>query len=129
LEAGLLFRRLVAAPVAVALLLLSAVATPALADPSVGILPAAGAQADTFTVAGTGIQPGMALDINFTSPEGTVFTTAALNQVVVVDGDGNFSFPFVPTTEFVGASFGTWTAQVCVSGTDTCVQGGFDINA
>jgi protein involved in polysaccharide export with SLBB domain len=122
-------RRLVAAPIAVALLLLSVVATPALADPTVGILPAAGAQSDTFTVAGTGLQPGIALDINFTSPEGTVFSTVALNQVVVVDPDGNFSFAFVPTTEFVGSSLGTWTAQVCVAGTDTCVQGGFDINA
>ncbi len=123
------FRCLVAAPVGVALLLLSVVATPALADPSVGIVPAAGSQIETFTVSGSGLTPGMALDINFSSPEGTVFTTAALNQVVVVDGDGNFAFPFVPTMEFTGASLGTWTAQVCVSGTDGCVQGGFDINA
>jgi hypothetical protein len=123
------FRRLIAAPVAVTLLLLSVVATPALADHPVGILPAAGAQADTFTIGGTGLQPGIALDINFTSPEGKVFSTVALNQVVVVDGDGNFSFEFVPTNEFVDASLGTWTAQVCVSGTDACVQGGFDINA
>ena len=121
--------RLVAPPIAVALPCLSAIATPALADPSVGILPAAGGQTDTFTVAGAGLQPGLALDINFTSPEGNVFSTAALNQVVVIDADGNFSFEFVPATEFVGASLGTWMAQVCVSGTDTCVQGGFDINA
>jgi len=117
-----------AAPVAAALLLLS-IAAPAAADPSVGILPAAGSQSDTFTVGGSGIDPGTALDINFTSPGGTVFSTANLNQVVVVDADGNFSFPFVPTTEFVGESLGTWTAQVCVSGTNTCVSGGFDIGS
>jgi hypothetical protein len=114
-----------AAPI-VAATLLVALAMPAAAQ-SVSISPAAGAQSDTFTVGGSGQTPGLALDINFTSPGGTVFSTAALNQVVVVDGDGNFGFDFVPTSEFQGESLGTWTAQVCVSGTDGCVQGTFDI--
>ena len=121
------FRRFAAPFVATALLL--TVAVPAFADPSVSISPAAGAQADTFTVAGNGLDAGLALDINFSSPSGTVFSTANLNQVVVVDGDGNFSFGFVPTSEFQGESLGTWTAQVCVSGTNGCVQTTFDIGA
>ena len=94
---------------------------------SVGITPGAGSQSDTFTVGGAGLPAGLALDINFTSPGGTVFSTSSQNQVVVVDGDGNFGFDFVPTSEFQGESLGTWTAQVCVSGTDGCVQGTFDI--
>ena len=49
------------------------------------IAPGYGGQNDTFTVSGANITPGLALDINFTSPGGTVFSTAALNQVVVVD--------------------------------------------
>jgi protein involved in polysaccharide export with SLBB domain len=115
-----------AAPI-VAATLLVAVAMPASAQSSVSIAPAAGGQSDTFTVGGAGLPAGLALDINFTSPGGTVFSTAAQNQVVVVDGDGNFAFGFVPTSEFQGESLGTWTAQVCVSGTDGCVQGTFDI--
>ena len=114
-----------AAPI-VAATLLVALAMPASAQ-SVGITPGAGSQADTFTVGGAGLPAGLALDINFTSPGGTVFSTSSQNQVVVVDGDGNFGFDFVPTSEFQGESLGTWTAQVCVSGTDGCVQGTFDI--
>lgn len=123
----LLLRRIVAPCVAAALFL--AVAVPTLADPGVSIAPATGAQSDTFTVGGSGLPAGLALDINFSSPAGTVFSTAAQNQVVVVDADGNFSFAFIPTSEFQGESLGTWTAQVCVSGTDGCVQGTFDIGA
>jgi len=55
---------------------------------------------------------------------GTAWTTVAKSTL---DGDGNFGFDFVPTSEFQGESLGTWTAQVCVSGTDGCVQGTFDI--
>jgi hypothetical protein len=117
-----------AAPVAAAVLLI-VLAVPGFADPSVGIVPASGSQTDTYTVGGSGIQPGLALDINFSSPGGTVFSTAALNQPVATDGDGNFSFGFVPATEFQGESLGTWTAQVCVSGTDSCVSGTFIIGA
>jgi hypothetical protein len=123
-----MFLRRLAAPLAAAALLLT-VAVPAMADPGVSITPAADAQADTFTVGGTGLPAGLALDINFASPAGTVFSTSTLNQVVVVDADGNFNFGFVPTSEFQGESLGTWTAQVCVSGTDGCVQGTFDIGA
>ncbi len=112
----------------ISLALLFAVAMPASAQESVGITPANGGQSDTFTIAGTGLPAGLALDINFTSPDGTVFSTAALNQVVVVDGDGNFSFDFVPANEFQGERLGAWTAQVCVSGTDNCVQGTFGIS-
>jgi hypothetical protein len=122
----LLLRRF-AAPI-VAAILLVALAMPAAAqESSVSIAPATGSQSDTFTVGGAGLPAGLALDINFTSPGGTVFSTAAQNQVVVVDGDGNFGFDFIPTSEFQGESLGTWTAQVCVSGTDGCVQGTFDI--
>jgi hypothetical protein len=117
--------RRIAVPIVAAFLLI-AFAIPASAQ-SVGITPGAGSQSDTFTVGGAGLPAGLALDINFTSPAGTVFSTSALNQVVVVDGDGNFGFDFVPTSEFQGESLGTWTAQVCVSGTDGCVQGTFEI--
>lgn len=91
------------------------------------IYPAAGSQADTYTIQGTELPPGLAIDIHFMSPGGNVFSTAALNQVVVVDGDGNFAFQFVPTDEFQGESLGTWGTQVCTSGTDDCVQTTFDI--
>jgi hypothetical protein len=119
-----MLRRLSAPIVAAALLV--ALAIPASAQ-SVTIAPGAGTQNDTFTVGGAGLPAGLALDINFTSPGGTVFSTAALEQVVVVDADGNFGFEFVPTSEFQGENLGTWSAQVCVAGTDGCVQGTFDI--
>ena len=45
----------------------------------------------------------------------------------MVDDAGNFGFDFIPTSEFQGESLGTWTAQVCASGTDGCVQGTFTI--
>lgn len=109
-----------AAPIAAAALLLGA-ARPASAQ-SVTIAPVPAAQTDTVTVAGDGLMPGLALDINFVSPAGTVFSTALLNQVVVVDSDGTFSFSFLPTEQFQGESFGDWTTQVCASGTNDCVQ-------
>jgi hypothetical protein len=93
----------------------------------VTIAPASGSQSDTYTIQGSGLSAGTALDINFKSPDGTVFSTAALNQVVVVDPDGNFIFQFVPTDEFSGESLGTWSAQVCTAGTDDCAQTTFGI--
>lgn len=93
----------------------------------VTIAPASGSQSDTYTIQGLGLPAGLALDISFVSPDGTVFSTAALNQVVVVDGDGSFTFQFVPTNEFTGSSLGTWTAQVCTSGTNDCAQTTFGI--
>ena len=122
-----LIRRFAAPIVGATLLVALAMPASAAQESSVSIAPAAGSQSDTFTVGGAGLPAGLALDINFTSPGGTVFSTAAQNQVVVVDGDGNFGFDFVPSSEFQGESLGTWTAQVCVSGTDGCVQGTFDI--
>ena len=122
----MLVLRRVAVPCVAAALFLAA-AVPTFADPAGQHFACGRAQADTFTVGGSGLPAGLALDINFSSPAGTVFSTTAQNQVVVVDADGNFSFAFVPTTEFQGESLGTWTAQVCVSGTDGCVQGAFDI--
>ena len=91
------------------------------------IYPAAGSQVDTYTIEGNELPPGLALDIHFMSPDGNVFSTANLNQVVVVDPDGNFSFQFVPTDEFQGESLGTWGTQVCTAGTDDCVQTSLDI--
>lgn len=125
----LLLRRLTVPFVATALLFAVALPASAQSQTHIGISPGAGAQSDTFTVGGSGLPAGLALDINFSSPGGTVFSTATQNQVVVVDGDGNFSFDFVPTSEFQGESLGTWTAQVCVSGTDGCAQGTFEIGA
>jgi hypothetical protein len=121
------FARLAIA-LSVGVLLLTA-GVPALADPAVSIAPADGSQTDTYQVAGTDLTPGLALDINFISPSGTVFSTAGLNQVVVVGGDGAFSFSFVPITEFTGESLGSWVAQVCTSGTDDCVQTNFSIGS
>jgi hypothetical protein len=95
----------------------------------VTIAPASGSQSDTYTIQGSGLTAGLALDINFVSPDGKVFSTVALNQVVVVDPDGTFTFQFVPTDEFTGASFGTWTSQVCTSGTNDCVQTTFGIGS
>ena len=102
-------------------------AVPANADPGVSISPAAGSQSDTYTIQGTELQPGLALDIHFQSPDGNTFSTAALNQVIVVDPDGNFTFQFVPTNEFQGESLGTWGTAVCTSGTSDCVSTTFDI--
>jgi hypothetical protein len=93
----------------------------------VTIAPASGSQSDTYTIQGSGLPAGLALDINFVSPDGTVFSTAALSQVVVVDTDGSFTFQFVPTNEFTGESLGKWSAQVCTSGTDDCAQTTFEI--
>jgi hypothetical protein len=96
---------------------------------SVSITPPNGDQNDTFTVSGEGLQPGLALDINFKSPGGTVFSTAAMNKVVIVDGDGDFSLDILPARDFAGESEGSWMVQVCVTGTDDCVQTDFQIAA
>lgn len=95
----------------------------------VSITPASGNQSETFTIAGEGLTPGMALDINFKSPSGEVFSTAALNKVVIVDPDGDFAFEVVPASEFAGQPAGNWLVQVCVTGTDQCVQTDFNIDA
>ena len=95
---------------------------------SITIDPAAGDHTDVYTIAGEGLQPGLALDINFVSPSEEVFSTAVLNKVVVVDADGDFSFEIVPAEEFKGQPAGTWTVQVCVTGTDDCVQTTFKID-
>ena len=112
--------------------LISAVACLSLAAPShaasVSITPTSGYQDDIYTVEGEGLRPGLALDINFKSPTGTVFSTAALNKVVVVDADGDFSFDVHPATDFDGERAGVWTVQVCISGTDDCVQTTFKIS-
>src|SRR4051812_29777565 len=117
----------------IAALLLSAVTVVPMVAPasaaSVSITPPAGHQSETFTVSGEGLQPGLALDVNFKSPGGTVFSTAAMNKVVVVDGDGDFSFDVNPSTDFSGESEGGWLVQVCVTGTDDCVQTDFNIDA
>ena len=65
--------------------------------------PSAGLQSDTYTIQGIELPPGLALDIHFKSPDGNVYSTAELNQVVIVDPDGHFNFqqaigsPFEPT--------------------------------
>ncbi|MCC6174123.1 MAG: hypothetical protein IT305_02365 [Chloroflexi bacterium] len=121
----------IARPVFAALMLaavsFSPLATPANALSNVTISPTNGGQHDTFTIEGVGIQTGLALDINFVSPTGDVFSTAALNKVVVVDEDGEFAFEVTPSSEFSGQPAGTWTVQVCVSGTDDCIQTTFNI--
>jgi hypothetical protein len=89
--------------------------------------PSVGSQSDTYTIQGIELPPGLALDIHFKSPDGNVYSTAALNQVVVVDPDGNFNFQFVPTDEFTGEKLGSWGTMVCTAGTDDCVQTTFDI--
>ena len=96
---------------------------------SLTIAPASGSQSDTYTIQGADLPAGLALDIDFMSPDGNVYPTAALNQVVVVADDGSFTFQFVPTNEFAGESLGTWTSQICTAGTDDCVQTTFDIGA
>ena len=107
--------------------LLLSIAAPASAV-DIAIAPSAGSQLDTFSITGEGLPPGLAMDINFRSPGGTVFSTAALNQVVVVSPDGDFEFSFTPLDEFTGERLGAWLAQVCVSGTDDCVQTTFRIS-
>lgn len=92
-----------------------------------GIKPTAGPADGVFEVWGTGLEPGTALDINFVSPAGTVFSTAAVNAVVVVAPDGNYSFSFRPVDVFTGESTGTWTFQSCTSGMNDCDTDTFDI--
>lgn len=104
-----------------------AVSVTASAEPTVSITPAAGSPLDTFTVGGVGLPAGLALDINFVAPEGTVYSTAAMNKVVVVDPSGNFEFSVDPKVDFADSNTGTWTVQVCASGTDNCVQTTFNI--
>ncbi len=89
------------------------------------IVPESGAQTERFTLVGRGLEPGLALDINFMSPEGNVFTLG--DSVLVVSPDGTFRYEFVPAERFAGSSTGTWTVQGCTSGTDDCAQGTFEI--
>jgi hypothetical protein len=100
-------------------------ASPAQAEEEYMIVPEAGLQTDTFTVVGRGMQPGIALDINFVSPEGNVYTLGS--NVVVVGPDGTFRYDFVPAERFAGSSTGTWIVHGCVAGTDDCDQGTFEI--
>ena len=123
-----MIRRLFAAAIVV-LTLLVIVAAPAMAAERIVITPDEGHQDDTFTLTGSGLQPGLALDINFLSPDGQTFSTVFKDKVVVVGPDGKFSFTIIPRRDFSGASEGTWTVQVCVSGTDDCAEGEFDIEA
>lgn len=128
-EGGLnVIRPLFAAAIAVMTLLLI-VAAPAVAAERIMITPVEGHQDDTFTLTGSGLQPGLALDINFVSPDGQTFSTVFKDKVVVVGPDGKFTFEVLPRRDFSGASEGTWTVQVCVSGTDDCAEGEFDIEA
>ncbi|MFN8525327.1 MAG: hypothetical protein U0821_19700 [Chloroflexota bacterium] len=113
----------------VAALSLSGTVGMANAKERLSIAPSSGHQSETFTVSGTGLQPGLALDINFKSPGGTVFSTAALNKVVVVGPDGKFAFDFIPANSFAGEDAGEWDVQVCVTQTDDCAEGDFEIHA
>jgi hypothetical protein len=120
--------RLTGLVIAAIVLLATATTSPTSAG-GVSITPAAGAQGDVFTIAGEGLQAGLALDINFISPEQNVFSTAIIGKVVIVDPQGNFLFEVVPARDFAGSSFGTWTVQVCVTQTDDCVQTTFEITS
>ena len=94
----------------------------------VSITPADGNQDQPFVVSGEGLPAGLALDINFKSPNGDVFSTAAMNKVVVVEPNGAFNFEITPSTEFSGQPAGSWLVQVCVAGMDQCVQTDFNIS-
>ena len=94
----------------------------------VSITPAGGNQDQPFVVSGEGLPAGLALDINFKSPNGDVFSTAAMNKVVVVDPNGAFSFEETPSTDFNGQPTGSWLVRVCVAGMDQCVQTNFNIS-
>ncbi len=114
----------------VAALAAAVVATPfaALAGAqSVSISPSAGNQDQPFVVAGEGLPAGLALDINFQSPNGEVFSTAAMDKVVVVEPNGAFNFEITPSNEFAGQPAGSWLVQVCIAGMDQCVQTDFNI--
>jgi hypothetical protein len=115
----------------VAALVLSVVALITLAAPAnaalVTITPVDGGENDVFIVAGEGLEPGLALDVNFKAPSGQIFSTAALDKVVVVADDGTFSLDILPSRDFAGETAGTWQVQVCVNGTNDCVQRDFDI--
>ena len=108
----------------VAVAAMAAVAT-ASAQSEITISPTSGSEHDVFSVEGTGLMPGLALDINFKSPEGDIFTLG--DSVWLVDEDGEFEFHFVPAESFVGAGKGIWIVQVCAANTDNCVQGNFQI--
>lgn len=101
-------------------------ANPALAYDG-GVNPPSGPADQIFEVWGTGLTPGLALDINFVSPDGTIFSTAAVGMVAIVAPDGTLSFPFRPTEVFSGESKGIWRVQSCVTGTDDCDDDVFEI--
>jgi len=119
-------RTFVAAALAAAVLV-APFAAPANAQ-SISISPPGGAQDQPFTISGEGLPAGLALDVNFQSPSGEVFSTAAMDKVVVVDPSGAFTFEVTPSTEFEGQPAGSWLVQVCVTGTDQCVQTDFNIS-
>lgn len=119
-------RRLLLSAVAAVSLALSTLASDASAA-SLTISPPAGGENDTFAVRGAGLQPGLALDINFISPDGEVYSTAVKNKVVVIGPDGSFELSVVPAKDFKGESPGTWHVQVCVTQTDDCAETDFDI--
>lgn len=120
-----MLRRFFVLPLAATATALAILAASAFAAQDINIVPGSGSQDQVFTLAGTGLPPGLALDINFVSPEGTVYTLG--DKVVIVDEDGDFEFDIVPAIDFKGSSAGIWKAQVCASGTDNCANGVFEI--
>ncbi|MFN8521810.1 MAG: hypothetical protein U0821_01735 [Chloroflexota bacterium] len=92
-----------------------------------GVEPNNGSQDTVFTVWGTGMTAGLALDLNFLSPDGTVFSSAATNSVIIVGPDGSFEFKFRPVDVFAGSSKGLWHVQACRTGTDDCDDDSFEI--
>ena len=123
-EGGHIVRRMFGS-LLVAVAAMATVAT-ARAQSEITISPTSGSEQDVFSVEGIGLTPGLALDINFKSPEGDIFTLG--DSVWLVDEDGEFEFNFVPAESFVGSGKGVWIVQVCAANTDNCVQGNFQIN-
>ena len=118
-------RTLLAAALTAAIVVTS-FSAPAAAQ-SVSITPAGGNQDLPFVISGEGLPAGLALDINFQSPNGDVFSTAAMDKVVVVEPNGAFNFEITPSNEFAGQPAGSWLVQVCIAGMDQCVQTDFSI--
>jgi hypothetical protein len=115
--------------IVVLLLCVSTLSAPAAVVQAAGVAvtPAAGSADDTFTIAGEGLSPGMALDIVYQSPGGAVLPATPIGMVVVVNDDGEFTFDITPATDFTEPAVGKWLVQVCVTGTDECAEATFDV--
>jgi len=88
---------------------------------AIEVTPERGNQFQTFSVRGTGFEPGITLAATFIAPDGEEFLfPVAGEQGLRVRTDGTFSVTVVPAVDFAGSRAGVWTASFCHGESGVC---------